>query len=135
MRDTGRPKLIVISLLVFAVLSISGIGFDLYFIAAIGEFSGNVAFGLIYWITKAALALLIWFRFEWARWGLLIVLFGTSLGTAAYEYIVGSEGSFTDLYVKRTSGNWVFLAQAVALIFLFLPASSRWLRGTRDAVT
>jgi hypothetical protein len=133
--NPSRPILIVIGFWVFAVFSILGIGFDLYIVYATGELSGNVTFGLAYWLAKGALALLVWLRFGWARWGLLIVHFSTSIGTATLEFMKGNEASIVTLLLETTAGNWVFLLQAVALAILFLPASNRWLKGARYAVT
>ncbi|MDB4307729.1 hypothetical protein N9985_00420, partial [Gammaproteobacteria bacterium] len=80
-------------------------------------------------------AVAIWFRVAWARW-LLVAFMVIPLFADAVAVSTGNNGtSFVQALVGLLSHHWIYWADFVALVLLFLPPSAHWLRESKHVAT
>jgi hypothetical protein len=72
--------------------------------------------------------MLVWSRNPWGRW-LLFVWFIAPLFLSAYTDAAMMEQDFNQLLGERLFLSWVSLLYLFSLASLFLPPSSKWLKG------
>ena len=75
----------------------------------------------------------LWFVFRgknWARWLLVAFAFAGFCSRLSLLIWLFHEHSVWSVVTYR----WHSLIEAVALVALFVPSSSRWFRGNRDAI-